>query len=93
TIVIDRSDEVERLLRELAEVHKELAVERRARLDDLRLISDMQSSMRLLEMKSSQTSTLKEELALATTTLKEHRLQYQEFLSLPWWKRLFRRLP
>ncbi len=93
TIVIDRSDEVERLLRELADVHKELASERRARMEDLRLISDMQSSMRLLEMKSSQTATLKDELAHATTALKEHRLQYQEFLSLPWWKRLFRRLP
>lgn len=93
TIVIDRSDDVELLLRELAETRKELCEERRMHLEDLRIMADMQGSMRLLELKSSQTSTLKEELQDVTRTLKEHRRQYQEFLALPWWKRLFRKSP
>lgn len=93
TIVIDRSDEVERLLRELADTRKELSDERRMHLEDLRMMAEMQGSMRLLEMKSSQTSTLKEELVEATRALQEHRRQYQEFLALPWWKRLFRKTP
>ncbi|SRR5579883_1029641 len=93
TIVIDRSDEVERLLRQLSDAQKELAEERRLHMEDLRMLADMQSSFRLLEMKSSQTSVLKEELAMATQALKEHKKQYQEFLSLPWWKRIFRKAP
>jgi hypothetical protein len=93
TIVIDRSDEVERLLRELTDVQKELSEERRMHLEDLRLLAEMQGSMRLLEMKSSQTQMLKDELLEATRSLQEHRRQYQEFLALPWWKRLFRKNP
>jgi len=93
TIVIDRSDEVERLLRQLNEVQKELSDERREHLEDLRLLAEMQSSMRLLELKSSQTASLKDELVEVTRTLQEHRRQYQEFLALPWWKRLFRKAP
>lgn len=89
TIVIDRSDEVEKLLRELAQCQKELAVERRARLEDLKLINEMQSSMRLLEDHCRETRTLKEELVEAQVLLIEHKKQYQEFLQLPWWKRLF----
>lgn len=89
TIVIDRSDEVEKLLRELAQCQKELAVERRARLEDLKLINEMQSSMRLLEDHCRETKTLKEELVEAQVLLIEHKKQYQEFLQLPWWKRLF----
>ena len=93
TIVIDRSDEVERLLRELNNVQKELSEERRMHLEDLRIMSEMQGSMRMLEMKSSQTAMLKDELLDATRTLQEHKRQYQEFLELPWWKRLFRTAP
>ncbi|MBX3137478.1 hypothetical protein KF707_14745 [Candidatus Obscuribacterales bacterium] len=93
TIVIDRSDEVERLLRQLSEVQKELSDERREHLEDLRLLAEMQGSMRMLELKSSQTASLKDELVEVTRTLQEHRRQYQEFLALPWWKRLFRKAP
>ncbi len=93
TIVIDRSDEVERLLRQLNEVQKELSDERREHLEDLRLLAEMQGSMRMLELKSSQTASLKDELVEVTRTLQEHRRQYQEFLALPWWKRLFRKAP
>lgn len=93
TIVIDRSDDVELLLRELAEARKELNEERKMHLEDLRIMAEMQGSMRLLEVKSSQTATLKEELLEVTRTMQEHRRQYQEFLALPWWKRLFRKTP
>ncbi len=89
TIVIDRSDEVEKLLRELADVQKELAAERKAHLEDMRLINEMQNSMRLLEDNARETRELKEDLVLAQTTLIAHKKQYQEFLELPWWKRLF----
>lgn len=93
TIVIDRSDDVELLLRELAEARKELSEERRMHLEDLRIMAEMQGSMRLLELKSSQTATLKEELLEVTRTMQEHRRQYQEFLALPWWKKMFRKAP
>lgn len=93
TIVIDRSDDVERLLRELADTQKELSEQRKMHLQDLRLLAEIQGSMRLLEINASQTSVLKEELELATTALREHKRQYQEFLNLPWWKRLFRSKP
>ncbi len=89
TIVIDRSDEVEKLLRELADCQRELAQERRARMEDMRLINEMQSSMRLLEVNARETRQIKEDLIDAQTALLEHRKQYQEFLKLPWWKRLF----
>ena len=89
TIVIDRSDEVEKLLRELADCQRELAQERRARMEDMRLINEMQSSMRLLEVNARETRQIKEDLIDAQSALLEHRKQYQEFLKLPWWKRLF----
>lgn len=92
-IVIDRSDEVERLLRELAETQKELAEERKQHLDDMRLIAQMQNSMRLLEVNAQHTAVLKDELTLAKDALTEHRRQYQEFLALPWWKRVFKSSP
>jgi hypothetical protein len=93
TIVIDRSDDVERLLRELNDTQKELAEQRKMHLQDLRLLAELQGSMRLLEMNASQTNTLKEELELAALALREHKRQYQEFLNLPWWKRLFKKSP
>ncbi len=93
TIVIDRSDDVERLLRELANTQKELAEERRQRMDDLRTLSQMQSSMRLLEDHASQTSILKEELVETREALKLHKEQYQAYLKLPWWKKIFKKAP
>ncbi len=93
TIVIDRSDEVEKLLRELSSTQKELADQRRMHLDDLRAMKEMQSSLLLLEVRAKETSELKQDLCLAQKALKEHRTQYQEFLALPWYKRLFSKLP
>ncbi len=93
TIVIDRSDEVEKLLRELSNTQKELAEQRRMHLEDLRAMKEMQSSLLLLEVRAKETSELKQDLTLAQQALKEHRTQYQEFLALPWYKRLFSKLP
>jgi len=93
TIVIDRSDDVERLLRELADTQKELAEERRLHMEDMRLLAKMQDSMRLLEDQASTTAMLKDELKGATLALAEHKKQYQEFLALPWWKRIFKTRP
>ena len=93
TIVIDRSDEVEKLLRELANTQKELAEQRRMHLDDLRLMQEMQRSMLLLEVNAKETGELKQDLSYAQQALKEHRSQYQAFLALPWYKKLFRNTP
>ncbi len=93
TIVIDRSDEVEKLLRELANTQKELAEQRRMHLEDLRLMQEMQRSMLLLEVNAKETGELKQDLTYAQQALKEHRSQYQAFLALPWYKRLFRKTP
>lgn len=93
TIVIDRSDEVEKLLRELANTQKELAEQRRMHLDDLRLMQEMQRSMLLLEVNAKETGELKQDLSYAQQALKEHRSQYQAFLALPWYKKLFRKTP
>lgn len=93
TIVIDRSDEVEKLLRELANTQKELAEQRRMHLDDLRYMQEMQRSMLLLEVNAKETGELKQDLTYAQQALKEHRSQYQAFLALPWYKRLFRKTP
>ncbi len=93
TIIIDRTDDVEKLLRELASARKDLADEQKAHLEDLRMLNQAQGSMRLLEMNASHTSTLRSELETTRQALIEHKRQYQEFLNLPWWKRLFKRLP
>lgn len=93
TIVIDRSDEVEKLLRELANTQKELAEQRRMHLDDLRLMQEMQRSMLLLEVNAKETGELKQDLSYAQQALKEHRTQYQAFLALPWYKKIFRKTP
>jgi len=93
TIVIDRSDEVEKLLRELANVHKDLAEERRQHMEDMRLMSQMQNNMRLLEVNATQTSELKEDLQMAQKLLSEHKKQYQAYLALPWWKKIFKSQP
>jgi len=90
-IIIDRSEEVERLLRELLQAQKQVAEERRLRMEDLRLITQLQGSMRLLEVRATETASLKAELATANRELRELKEQYVELLSQPWWKRLFRR--
>ncbi|HEY9733824.1 MAG TPA: hypothetical protein V6C89_18080 [Drouetiella sp.] len=78
------------LLRELAATHKELSEERRAHLEDLKTLAELQSSMRLLETKATETATLKAELLAAQKDLIDLRNQYQEVLQTPWWKRIFR---
>lgn len=91
TIIIDRSDEVERLLREVVTVHKALAEETRQHIEDLRLLAEMNRSVRLLETNASEASKLRSELEEAQRELIGFKKQYQEFLSLPWWKRIFKR--
>ncbi len=93
TIVIDRSDEVEKLLRELANVQKELSEERRQHMDDMRLMNQLQNNMRLLEVNATQTSELKEDLKIAQKLLTEHKKEYQAYLALPWWKKIFKKQP
>lgn len=93
TIVIDRSDEVEKLLRELADTQKELSEQRKMHLEDLRLMQDLQMSMRRLEVNAQETNLLKNDLEDAQKALIAHKRNYEEFLALPWWKRLFRKLP
>lgn len=77
------------LLRELSATHKELSEERRAHLEDLRLLSELQSSMRLLQVNAVETATLKAELLEAQKDLIALKNQYQEVLNMPWWKRIF----
>jgi len=89
TIVIDRASDVEKLLRELADTQKELATERLMHLEDLRHMQEMSNSMRLLEMRGTQTQILKEELVEAQKLLKEHKERYEAYVTLPWWKKLF----
>ncbi len=81
------------LLRELAATHKELSEERRAHLDDLRLLAQLQSSMRLLEVNAADTANLKADLIEAQKDLIALKNQYQQVLNLPWWKRIFVRRP
>ncbi len=77
------------LLRELAATHKDLSEERRAHLEDLRLLSELQSSMRLLQVNAVETATLKAELIEAQKDLIALKNQYQEVVNRPWWKRIF----
>lgn len=85
-----KDDEVITALKELAAVHKELAQEKRAHLEDLRLLAQLQSSMRLLECNASETSQLKTELMEAQKDLIALKNEYQTLLKLPWWKRIFK---
>ena len=89
TIVIDRASDVEKLLRELADTQKELATERLMHLEDLRHMQEMANSMRLLEMRGTQTQILKEELEEARNALRAHKERYEAYVALPWWKKLF----
>jgi len=89
TIVIDRTDEVERLLRELVNAQNELNTERRLHLEDLRLLAELQGSVRLLESKAGETQLLKDELKQAQAEFGKLKDDYLALLNLPWWKRLF----
>lgn len=85
------SQETVVLLRELAATHRELADQRKVHLEDLRTLLELQQSMRLLEVNSSETQKLRAELVEAQRDLISLRDQYKQYLSLPWWKRLFMR--
>ena len=86
-------NEMHGLLRELAGAHRELAEQRKLHMDDLRTLLELQGSMRLLEVNSGETAKLRTELVEAQKDLIGLRDRYKEFLALPWWKRLFKKLP
>jgi hypothetical protein len=90
-IVIDRTDEVENLLRELLQVQRQLSEERRLRMEDLRLITQMQGSMRLLETNANETERLKGELVMVKNEFQALKVDYLAVVNTPWWKRLFRK--
>lgn len=92
-LALGRPVEIVQLLRELSNTHKELAQERRAHLEDLRMLAELQSSMRLLEVNAKETMTLKTDLIEAQKDLISLKNQYQALLNLPWWKRLFKHSP
>jgi hypothetical protein len=89
TIVIERTEEVEQLLRELVSVQKALAEERRLHLEDLRLITHLQTSVRLLESHASEKEKVNNELAATKAELNQLKEQYNRLLKMPWWRRLF----
>lgn len=89
TIVIDRSDEVEHLLRELCATQKALSEERRLHLEDMRMIAQLQGSMRLLESNAQENRRVKDELAQAKQELEQLKQNYNQLLSMSWWQRLF----
>ncbi len=88
-VVINRDEEVEQLLRELLYTQKQLSEERRLRLEDLCLMTQMQNGMKLLEDKASLATNLRQELASAQSDLLQLKNDYLSLLSLPWWKRIF----
>jgi hypothetical protein len=90
-VVAKEETELEHLLREVATAHKALAEERQKHMEDLRTLFELQNSMRLIEMNSNDTARLKEDLVEAQRDMLAIKNQYQQFLSLPWWKRLFRK--
>lgn len=90
TIIIDRGDEVEHLLRELLSCQKSLSEERRLRLEDMRQMTQLQSTMRLLEVDKTDKDRLKDELEKTKAELGELTKQYNHLVNLPWWKKLFR---
>lgn len=89
TIVIDRSEEVERLLRELLATQKTLSEERRLHMEDLRIVAQLQGSMRLLESSANESSRAKSELETTRRELETLKTEYNQMLRRPWWKRLF----
>jgi hypothetical protein len=89
-IVIDRSEEVEHLLRELVATQKALAEERRVHLDDLRTIHQLQSSMRLLEVNHHEQDRMKQELQTAKAELESWKQKFEAEANTPWWRKLFK---
>jgi hypothetical protein len=89
TIVIERTEEVENLLRELVNVQKSLSEERRMHMEDLRMITQLQSSMRLLEVNAMELSRAKSELDSAKQELSEWKKRYNAIVEMPWWRRVF----
>ena len=89
TIVIDRSEEVEHLLRELLSTQKALSEERRLHMEDLRIVAQLQGSMRLLETNAAENSRARADLEVTKRELEVLKQEYNQVLNLPWWKRLF----
>ena len=87
TIIIDRSEEVEHLLRELLTNQKALSKERRQRMEDMRLIAQLQGSMRLLESSASDSARIKSELESTRKEMEQLKRDYNYVVNLPWWKR------
>ena len=92
-LVLGRPLEIVQLLRELAIAHKTLAEEQRAHMEDLRLLSEVQSSMRLLQVNATDTAQLKSELLEAQKDLVDLKTSYLELLNMPWWMRIFKKMP
>lgn len=88
-VVIDRSEEIEFLLKELVSAQKALAEERRLHMEDMRTMNQMQQSMRLLETSASEQLRIKTELESTKKELEELKQDYNQLVKLPWWKRLF----
>jgi len=88
TIVIDRGDEVEHLLRELLSTQKALAEERRLHMEDLRIVAQLQGHMRLLESNSNETARIKLELEQKQHELLQLKDEYNQMLDWPWWKKI-----
>jgi hypothetical protein len=91
TIVIDRTEEVEHLLRELVTTKGALAEERRVHLEDMRMITQLQGSMRLLEVHAAEQIKIKSELEQAKQELAQWQQKYEELLSRSWWQRVFKK--
>lgn len=89
-IVIDRSEEVEYLLRQLVAAQQALSEERRVHLDDLRTIHQLQSSMRLLEVNHTEQERMKQELQAAKAELDSWKQKFEVEANTPWWRKLFR---
>jgi hypothetical protein len=93
TIVIDRTEEVEHLLRELLATKSALAEERRLHMEDLRMITQLQSSMRLLEVNHAEQQKTRAELEAAKQELNDWKQKYHRLINTPWWRRLFSKTP
>lgn len=87
-IVIDRSEEVEYLLRELLSTQKALSEERRLHMEDIRLVAQLTGSVRLLENSASESTRIKSELEAAKKELEDVKRDYNNLVNLPWWKKL-----
>jgi uncharacterized membrane-anchored protein YhcB (DUF1043 family) len=59
-------------------------------MEDLRMIHQLQSSMRLLETNANEQAKLKLELEAAKVELNDLKDKYNRELNTPWWRRMFR---